>query len=108
MLIATGGTIASLPTETGLSPKISPQSLLSEVPEIAKLCNPSAIQPFTLDSTNMHPQHWLELARIIRREYDNYDGFVIAHGTDTMAYASSMLYYLIQNSKNWKQYNILN
>lgn len=99
LLIATGGTIASLQTETGLSPKLASDSLLAEVPEISEFCSVSAIQLYRLDSTNMRPVHWLELARLIRREYENYDGFVVTHGTDTMAYASSMLYYLIQNSR---------
>ena len=98
LLIATGGTIASVSTETGLSPKIASENLLAEVPEIKMLCQVNTVQLYTLDSTNMRPENWLELVRFIRREYDNYDGFVITHGTDTMAYASSMVYYLIQNS----------
>ncbi len=98
LLIATGGTIASLPTETGLSPKITSEGLLREVPEIRELCRVSAVQLYRLDSTNMRPENWLEIARYIRESYESYDGFVITHGTDTMAYASSMLYYLIQNS----------
>lgn len=54
--------------------------------------------PFNLDSTNMRPQNWVELVKIIRDKYESYDGFVITHGTDTMAYAAATLYYLIQNS----------
>ncbi len=99
LLIATGGTIASLPTETGLSPKISSEDLICEVPEIRELCKVSAVQLYRLDSTNMRPENWLEIARFIKREYHDYDGFLITHGTDTMAYASAMLYYLIQNSQ---------
>lgn len=99
LLIATGGTIASMPTETGLSPKITSEDLLSQVPEIRDICKVSAVQLFTLDSTNMRPENWLEIARYIRSQYFDYDGFVITHGTDTMAYASAMLYYLIQNSQ---------
>ncbi len=99
LLIATGGTIASVQTETGLSPKISSDDLLREVPEIREICKVSAVQLYRLDSTNMRPENWLEIARFIRAEYHNYDGFLITHGTDTMAYASAMLYYLIQNSQ---------
>lgn len=98
LLIATGGTIASVPTETGLSPRLASEELLAQVPEIRSLCQVSAVQLYRLDSTNMRPENWLELARLIRKEYDHYDGFVITHGTDTMAYASAMLHYLIQNS----------
>ena len=98
LIIATGGTIASLPTENGLSPNIDSQQLIACVPEIEKYCEVSAVQPFNLDSTNMNYRHWLEVSRLIRREYDNYDGFVITHGTDTMAYAAATMSYLIQNS----------
>lgn len=98
LLLATGGTIASLETESGLNPELSSEDLLRQVPEIRTICNVSARQVYDLDSTNMRPEHWLSLSRIIREEYDRYDGFVITHGTDTMAYAAAMLYYLVQNS----------
>lgn len=98
LIIATGGTIASLPTEDGLSPNISSEQLIAAVPEIEKYCDITAIQYFNLDSTNMNHKHWLSLAEYIRKEYDNYDGFVITHGTDTMAYGAAVLSYLIQES----------
>ncbi|MDD6189555.1 MAG: asparaginase [Clostridiales bacterium] len=98
LIIATGGTIASLPTENGLSPNIDSRQLVSAVPEIQEYCCITAIQYFNLDSTNMNHTHWLSIARYIRQEYDNYDGFVITHGTDTMAYASAIMSYLIQDS----------
>ncbi len=98
LLIATGGTIASKPTEAGLAPRISPEELLSYVPEIAGVAKVDAVQPFHLDSTNIYSKHWLELAGIIAREYDRYDGFVVTHGTDTMAYTAAALSYLVQDS----------
>ncbi len=98
LLLATGGTIASLRTEKGLDPELSSEELLSFVPEIRSLCSVDTRQVYELDSTNMRPEHWLNLSRIIKEEYDRYDGFVITHGTDTMAYAAALLYYLIQNS----------
>lgn len=98
LLITTGGTIASMETSCGLSPGLSSEGLLERVPEIRDICRVSALQLYRLDSTNMRPEHWLEIAGRIEAEYNNYDGFVITHGTDTMAYASAMLYYLIQNS----------
>ena len=52
-----------------------------------------------LDSTNMRPQNWVELVKIIRDKYESYDGFVISHGTDTMAYTAAALSYLIQGAK---------
>ena len=98
LLIATGGTIASRPGEDGLSPQITSEELLSCIPEVSEICTVETMQLFNLDSTNMRPEHWLTVARTIRDRYDEYDGFVITHGTDTMAYASATLYYLIQNS----------
>ena len=97
-LIATGGTIASKPTEKGLAPAISPQELLSYAPEIAEIAQVQAVQPFNIDSTNVTPRHWLEIVGIIEERYDDFDGFVITHGTDTMAYTAAALSYLIQNS----------
>jgi len=98
LLIATGGTIASRQTESGLSPQLSSQELLSCIPEVRDICDLDTVQPFNLDSTNMRPENWLELIDIIKENYERYDGFVITHGTDTMAYAAATLYYLIQNS----------
>ena len=98
LLIATGGTIASKNTEAGLAPAVSKEELLAEVPEVNKVCAVKAVQPFNLDSTNVYTRHWLELARIIEENYAAYDGFVITHGTDTMAYTAAALSYLIQDS----------
>lgn len=98
LIIATGGTIASRRGKNGLSPVIDANELVSYVPKIAELCNISCLSPFSLDSTNIRPVDWLKLADIIKRNYDKYDGFVICHGTDTMAYTSAALSYLIQNS----------
>ncbi len=98
LLIATGGTIASKPTESGLAPSISPEELLSFVPEIAHIAKVETLPLFNLDSTNVTPAHWLEIARTVEENYGRYDGFVITHGTDTMAYTAAALSYLIQNS----------
>ena len=98
LLIGTGGTIASRPTDDGLAPSLTIAELLAKVPEISKLCIPACIQAFNMDSTNIRPEHWLKIASIIRENYDSYDGFVITHGTDTMAYTAAGLSYLIQNS----------
>lgn len=98
LLIATGGTIASKYTESGLSPQISASELLSYVPSVTEFCEIDAIQPFSLDSTNVCAAQWLELAALIEEKYDFYDGFVICHSTDTMAYTAAALSYLIQNN----------
>ncbi len=99
LFIATGGTIASKDSGDGLKPQISPSELLSAVPEIIELCTVSTVQLFNLDSTNICYSHWLKIAKCIEENYNAYDGFVIAHGTDTMAYSAAALSYLIQNNK---------
>ncbi len=99
MIIATGGTIASKPTENGLSPEIKSSELIAAVPELGRYCDIDAAQLFSLDSTNMNYSHWLEIARFIRDNYMRYDGFIVAHGTDTMAYAAATLSYLVQQSR---------
>lgn len=99
LLIATGGTIASKPENGFLTPKISPEELLEYVPELKTICSVSTVQPFFKDSTNMSYVEWLQLAKIVKENYQNFDGFVITHGTDTMAYCSAALSYLIQNNR---------
>lgn len=99
LLLATGGTIASKYTKEGLAPQLTAAELLSYIPEAASFCTIDTLQPFSLDSTNIYDRQWLELARIIEQKYEYYDGFVICHGTDTMAYTAAALSYLIQNNR---------
>ena len=98
LLIATGGTIASKKSENGLKPQITPEELLEYIPQVKEICEVETIQLLNLDSSNMEPQHWKKMVHCIRENYDAYDGFVIAHGTDTMAYTAAALSYMIQNS----------
>lgn len=98
LLIATGGTISATSSDMGLTPTINSDDLLKYVPEVKELCIIDAIQPISIDSTNIQPEDWCEIAGLIRDGYDSYDGFVVTHGTDTMAYAAATLSYLVQNS----------
>ena len=98
LLIGTGGTIASDVTDSGLAPELTTEQLLSHIPGISDICGVDCLQLLNLDSTNMTPAHWLEIAACIREHYGCYDGFVITHGTDTMAYTAAALSYLIQGS----------
>lgn len=98
LLIATGGTIASQESRQGLAPAIPADELTKSVPALGTLADISCLQLLNLDSTNITPEHWLLMAQTIERHYDGYDGFVITHGTDTMAYTAAALSYLIQNS----------
>ncbi len=50
-----------------------------------------------LDSSDVQPSHWVKLATLIKENYDNYNGFVILHGTDTMAYSASALSFMLEN-----------
>ena len=98
LMIGTGGTIASEMSPDGLTPEISSEQLLAAVPRIGELCEVDCLQLYSLDSTSLCPAHWQGLARAIRERYDDYDGFVVSHGTDTMAYTAAALSYLIQGS----------
>ena len=98
LLIATGGTIASHSGEKGLIPELAANNLLQCVPEIKRFCQADAIQIYSIDSTNVTPDHWVRLATAIRDHYDDYDGFVVCHGTDTMSYTAAMISYMVQHS----------
>jgi len=99
LLIGTGGTIASEIGESGLTPELTSEQLLRYIPDISEICQVECIQLFSLDSTNVQPMHWVLIADAIRERYTQYDGFVISHGTDTMAYSAAALSYLIQGSR---------
>ena len=98
-MIATGGTIACMATSDGLTPVLNTRDILSLVPNVSDFCEITATQLFNIDSTNMWHPHWEAVAKTIRDNYDLYDGFVILHGTDTMAYTAAALSYLIQNNR---------
>ncbi len=97
-LIATGGTIVSKDSGNGLEPELNAKELLSYVPELEEFSQLEVRELYHLDSTNIAQEHWIGMAQCVRREYDRFDGFVIIHGTDTMAYTAAALSYLIQNS----------
>ena len=79
-----------------LAPAQFHERLLDYVPEAAKYAEFTVVPVFDLDSTNMHAPHWIALANEIALRYDQFDGFVVTHGTDTMAYTASMLSFLLQ------------
>ena len=98
LMIGTGGTIASTQTEHGLAPGLTPSDILSYIPAVRQVCEVDTIQVCNLDSTNVTPEHWRLMAGSVEEHYDSYDGFVICHGTDTLAYTAAALSYMIQNS----------
>ncbi len=98
LMIGTGGTIASELGSDGLVPEFNTEALLNFIPEIRDRYEVECVQMYNLDSTNIRPEHWLGIAEEIRKNYDRFDGFVISHGTDTMAYTAAAISYLIQGS----------
>ena len=98
LMIATGGTIASKEGDLGLTPAVTGEELAASVPGIKDICHLEILQLMNIDSTNMRPRQWLMIRDAIMENYNHYDGFVILHGTDTMAYTAAALSYLIQDS----------
>ena len=96
LVIGTGGTISCVKTENGLAPSIPLSELLKDIDLPVEIHSEQLLE---LDSTNMTPRHWEQLARHIHKNYDDFDGFVITHGTDTMAYGAAALSVLIQSSR---------
>lgn len=98
LIIYTGGTIGMVQRQGTLAP-VKFDRILEEVPELNKfhyniktiIFNPA------LDSSNMNPGVWIKIANTIKKNYNSYDGFVILHGTDTMAYTASALSYMFEN-----------
>src|SRR5438552_17321414 len=89
----TGGTIGMAKTDHGYAPvRGYLEQLLTALPELHDLEMPAyTIHEYDplLDSANMAPHHWVEIAQDIHDHYGEYDGFLILHGTDTMAYSAS-------------------
>lgn len=97
LLLATGGTIASVPSEEGLTPKLTAKELTSYITIENQPYHLDSQILMNIDSTNMQPEHWRDIAEAIYEQYDRYDGFVVTHGTDTMAYTAAALSYMLQN-----------
>lgn len=100
LLIYTGGTIGMIENpETGILEPFNFQHIQTHVPELKRFgFNISTIQfnP-TIDSSDMEPEIWAKLVKTIVDNYNDYDGFVILHGTDTMAYTASALSFMLEN-----------
>lgn len=100
LLVYTGGTIGmNRNPQTGALEPFDFEHLLSRVPELAQFQTEIATYQFNppIDSSDMSPRLWTELAHVIADRYDDYDGFVVLHGTDTMAYTASALSFMFEN-----------
>ncbi len=97
LLITTGGTIASGQTGEGLAPVLQG----GDFPFLHELLSPSfelkVRNLFQLDSSNIQPEEWQCIARTVAEEYQNFDGIVLTHGTDTLAYTAAALSFMLQN-----------
>lgn len=98
LLLCTGGTIASTQGKEGLAPGLEGDDILKYIPSVKRICDIKIMQVCNIDSTDMTPFYWQMILQSIKKNYDSYDGFVILHGTDTMAYTAAALSYMIQNS----------
>ncbi len=101
LIVYTGGTIGMVPTENGYSPREG--YLRGVLEQIADLQHPTMprwdfveMSPL-LDSSNIAVEEWNKIAALIAERYEQYDGFVVMHGTDTMAYTASALSFMLEN-----------
>lgn len=99
LIIYTGGTIGMIQDpKTGALQSFNFERLMDEVPELSKF--KFAINTYAfgkpIDSSNVDIEFWLRLSKVIEDEYNKYDGFVILHGTDTMAYTASALSFILK------------
>ncbi|MDE7375044.1 MAG: asparaginase, partial [Odoribacter sp.] len=100
LIIYTGGTIGMVnDPETGALCPFNFDQIAKTVPEIKEFgfSIDSYTLPEIIDSSDLKPALWAELCRIILENYDKYNGFVILHGTDTMAYSASALSFMLNN-----------
>ena len=97
LMLGTGGTIACVPSADGLVPALDGPAMIKLVPELEDVCTIEAKQILNLDSSNLSPKHWQIIAEAVKDNYASYDGFVITHGTDTMAYTAAALSQMLRN-----------
>jgi len=100
LLLYTGGTIGMIKDfDTGALRNFNFDELLQHIPELKLLdCTIDTVSfEAPIDSSNMKPAYWTEIAQIIQERYDDFDGFVILHGSDTMSYTASALSFMLEN-----------
>ena len=95
LLLTTGGTIASQKSANGLVPAAAGEEMLQMLPELP--CKVETRELLRLDSTNIQPEEWLQMAEHVYAALDSFDGVVISHGTDTMSYSAAALSYMLRN-----------
>ena len=96
LILNTGGTLTCKSAENGLSPDLKINEILETLKEVVKDFNVSFEDLFALDSSNVQPEEWVLLAEKLYEKHLIYDGIVVIHGTDTMAYTASAVSYFLQ------------
>lgn len=99
LMISTGGTIASINKGKGLAPGLNSRELVEYLNLDKNKVVIDTLDLMSIDSTDIQVKDWLKISTAIRNNYKDYDGFVITHGTDTLAYTACAISYLIQNSR---------
>ncbi len=100
LVIYTGGTIGMIQNpETGALQPFNFDSVYEQIPVLENLDYNIDFYSFDplIDSSDMHPEFWIHLAGLIEEKYESYDGFVVLHGSDTMAYTASALSFMLEN-----------
>ena len=97
LIINTGGTLSSVAKEYGLTPGLTTDSMLRELHILAGEAELTTLEYASVDSANIFPEDWAKLASLISEKRESVDGIVVIHGTDTLAYTSSMLSFMLQN-----------
>ena len=97
LIIYTGGTLGMAYDESGALVPFNFGQILEKIPILSNMNIAITVISFPepIDSSNVTMRHWKDMAYIIYENYDSYDGFVVLHGTDTMAYSASMLSYML-------------
>lgn len=97
-IIYTGGTIGMVQDDSGTFVPFDFDLIKSNLPDLSRLDYKITVHSFDpiIDSSNMNPEIWLEMAQLIQNNYEKYDGFVILHGSDTMAFSASILSFLLE------------
>lgn len=100
LIIYTGGTIGmQTDPQTGALVPFDFSGIYDEFPSLKRLNIDIDVQTMNpvIDSSNVSPRNWIELAKLIRENYPRYDGFVVLHGTDTMSYTASAMSFMLEN-----------
>lgn len=97
LILATGGTIASRQGAEGMVPHSAPQELINALDKLGEYYSIDYRVILNLDSSNIQSEEWRAIAAAVYEALPAYDGIVVTHGTDTMAYSASMLTFMLQN-----------